>query len=59
MAITSPKRMYIVIPKANANSIESGLILSEVAIDGKPISGYNRVVYVQQRGENVMLCLGG
>jgi hypothetical protein len=59
MAITSPKRMYIVIPKANANTIESGLILSEVAIDGKPISEYNRVVYVQQRGEDVMLCLGG
>ena len=59
MAISLPKRMYIVIPNANAETIGNNLILSEVAIDGKRLSEYNRVIYVQQRDQNVLVCLGG
>lgn len=61
LIITKPKRMYINIPDTTVDTIKRNIPeeLSDIQIDGKSIKGFEKVVFVQQVGDFVKLCLGG
>jgi hypothetical protein len=58
-AIDSPKRMYISLPNVMAEDVTANFDLEKATLDGRRLNDFDRVVYIQQRGKNVMICLGG
>ena len=61
LIITKPKRMYINIPDTTVDTVKQNIPkeLSDIQIDGRSIEGFEKVVFVQQVGDFVKLCLGG
>ena len=55
----NPKRMYIDVKNANSGEIANTLNVQTATIDGKPLTGYTRVISVNQIGSYVRVAIGG